>query len=74
VFSSQGQRLVNLLSAIVVLVGGFYIIIFMPFALSPTVRIIIGVFLILYFLLRLNYYVRHSSERKADPLGRPPKE
>lgn len=66
--------MVNLLSAVIVLVGGFYIILFMPIALSPLARIAIGFLLVVYFLWRLNYYVKNSSERKKDPLGRSPRE
>ena len=73
-FKSRGQKMVNLLSAVIVLVGGFYIILFMPIALAPLTRIAIGALLVIYFLWRLKYYVRNSSPRNKDPLGRTPRE
>ncbi len=73
-FKSRGQKLVNLLSAVIVLVGGFYIILFMPIPISPLARIVIGILLVIYFLWRFNYYVRNSSGMKKDPLGRTPRE
>jgi hypothetical protein len=73
-FRSRGQKIVNLLSAIIVLIGGFYIIFFMPIALSLLTRLIIGVLLVIYFLWRLNYFIRNSSEKVKDPLGRGPRE
>lgn len=73
-FKSRGQKLVNLLSAVIVLVGGFYIILFMPVALSPFTRVAVGILLVIYFLWRLNYYVKNSQEKRKDPLGRTPRE
>lgn len=71
-FKSRGQKLVNLLSALIVLVGGFYIILFMPVALPAATRIVIGVLLTVYFLWRLNYYVKNNPDKGKDPLGRNP--
>ena len=73
-FKSSGQKLVNLLSAVIVLIGGFYIILFMPISLSPFTKAVIGVLLVIYFLWRLRYYTRHSSGKPQDPLGRDSRE
>jgi hypothetical protein len=61
---SRSQRIVNLLSAIMVLLAGFYVIIFLPLRISPLARIIIGIFLILYFLLRLKLYMNKYKETR----------
>jgi len=52
------QKIVNLLSAVFVLLAGFYIIIFMPVGLPGMARLIIGILLVVYFLFRIKYYQR----------------
>jgi len=54
----QAQRIVNLLSAILVLLAGFYVIIFLPLHISGIARALIGVLLVVYFLFRLRYYTK----------------
>jgi hypothetical protein len=63
-FKSRAERIVNLLSAVLVLVAGFYIIVFMASGLSAMVRIIIGVLLGFYFIWRINYYLRSPERRE----------
>jgi chromate transport protein ChrA len=61
---SRPEKIVNLLSAILVLVAGFYAIFFLPVKISPAARILLALALILYFLIRIRYYIRQS--RRAD--------
>jgi uncharacterized membrane protein HdeD (DUF308 family) len=59
--NSRPERIVNLFSAILVLVAGIYLIFFMPNTLlSPTARIVFGVVLIIYFALRIILFLRKS--------------
>jgi hypothetical protein len=63
------EKIVNLLSAVLVLIAGIYVIFFMPAALSlaPAMRLTLGIILILYFLIRIWYFVKKSTEKK--PFG-----
>jgi len=66
--NSRPEKIVNLFSAILVLVAGIYLIFFMPNTLlSPTARIIFGVVLIIYFVLRIILFLRRS--RASDEGG-----
>lgn len=60
------QKIVNLLSAVLVLVAGFYIVIFMPVGLSPIARVIIGLLLIVYFMFRIRYYQRKYNQSDRE--------
>lgn len=62
--NSRPEKIVNLLSAILVLIAGLYVIIFMPITLSPAIRFLIGILLAIYFLLRLKLYFKKF--KKAD--------
>ncbi len=64
-FKSRTERIINLLSAVLVLTAGFYIIVFMSTGLSVTVRIIIGVLLGFYFIWRIKYYLRGPKGRES---------
>jgi len=64
--NTRPQRIVNLISAILVLLVGFYAIIFLPFRGSPTVRILIGALLVIYFLFRLGYFFRKVKESNNE--------
>ena len=68
----RAQKIVNLLSAILVLSAGFYVIIFLPLHISGTARALIGVLLVVYFLFRLRYYTKRygSDSEKIDQVGR----
>lgn len=68
---SRAERIVNLLSAVLVLVAGFYIIVFMATGLSVTVRIIIGVLLGFYFIWRIKYYLKGQKGRQTLTEDRP---
>jgi Ca2+/Na+ antiporter len=56
--NSRPEKIVNLLSALLVLVVGFYVIIFLPINISPAARVLIGLLLIVYFLFRMVHYSR----------------
>jgi uncharacterized membrane protein HdeD (DUF308 family) len=60
--NARPEKIVNLLSAILVLVAGFYVIIFMPLQISPLAKILIGALIVIYFLLRLWYFFKKSKE------------
>ena len=56
---SRPQKIVNILSAIIVLVAGFYVLFFMPaVGISPAAKTIIGILLVMYFLFRIRYFSR----------------
>lgn len=69
------SRIVNLASAVIVLIGGMYILFFMPITLSLTARLVIAVLLLIYFLWRIRYYhkryygkpegLSHETEEKT---------
>lgn len=61
--NSRPEKIVNLLSAMIVMVAGLYVIIFMPIALSPAIRFLIGILLTIYFLFRLKLYFRRFKNR-----------
>jgi hypothetical protein len=61
---SPAEKILNLSTAILVLVAGLYIIIFLPVSLSLPVRIVMGILLLLYFSWRINYYVRQTRSRE----------
>ncbi len=63
------EKIINLASAIIVLVAGFYVIFFMPINLSPATKGIIGLLLVIYFLFRLRYFKRKYGGNKegSDP-------
>ncbi len=66
---SRTDRILNFVSSTLVLLAGFYVIIFIPLRLSGLVRIIIGVLLIIYFLWRIRY-TYGSKIKTKDVLGR----
>lgn len=61
--SSRPQKVVNLLSAILVLLVGFYVIIFLPTGLSAGAKTIIGILLVAYFVVRIKYYSRRYGKK-----------
>jgi xanthine/uracil/vitamin C permease (AzgA family) len=59
------DKFVNLLSAFLVLIAGFYVIFFMPITLSPAAKIIIGLLLLVYFSIRMRYFKKkYGSDKK----------
>ncbi len=67
ILNSRPERFVNLLSAILVLLAGFYVIIFLPLRISGTARILIGVILTIYFLIRIRvYWGRYGRSKSED--------
>ncbi len=65
-FRSRAERIVNLMSAILVLIGGLYVLIFMPVNLPIGVRIAVGFLLLVYFVWRLRYYKKKIKENEND--------
>ncbi len=65
-FRSRAERIVNLMSAILVLIGGLYVLIFMPVNLPIGVRIVFGFLLLVYFVWRLRYYKKKIKENEND--------
>ncbi len=68
---SRTDRILNFVSSTLVLLAGFYVIIFLPIRLSILVRIIIGFLLIIYFLWRIRYAYGGKIKAEEDVLGRP---
>lgn len=66
---SRTDRILNFASSTLVLLAGFYVIIFLPLRLSGLFRVIIGVLLVIYFLWRIRYAYGGKS-RVEDVLGR----
>ena len=58
------EKIVNLLTAILVLVAGMYVLIFLPLPTSPLVKVIIGILILIYFLWRVRYFVRRYGNKK----------
>ncbi|MCP4705575.1 MAG: hypothetical protein GY865_13325 [candidate division Zixibacteria bacterium] len=66
---SRTDRILNMVSSTLVLLAGFYVIIFFPLRLPGLVRVIIGILLVIYFLWRIRY--AYGSKMKTDDvLGR----
>jgi len=66
---SRTDRILNMVSSTLVLLAGFYVVIFMPLRLPGIVRVIIGVLLVVYFLWRIKY-AYGSKIKTEDVLGR----
>ena len=66
---SRTDRILNFVSSTLVLLAGFYVIIFVPLSFSGLFRIIIGVLLVIYFLWRIRY-AYGSKTKTEDVLGR----
>lgn len=61
------EKIINIISALLVLVGGFYVIIFMPIQISPVIRVLIGFLLVVYFLIRLRHFKkRYGNSSPTD--------
>ncbi len=50
----RAEKLINLITATMVLLAGFYVILFLPVPFSMAGRVLIGIILVLYFIWRLN--------------------
>jgi len=62
---SRAEKIVNLLSAFLVLLVGLYVLLFVPLNWSAPIRIIIGALLVFYFLGRLQYYRRKTRDTET---------
>ncbi len=63
------EKIINLVSAVLVLVAGFYVIFFMPITLSPAMKGVIGLLLVIYFLIRLRHFKKRYGADKNRPNG-----
>jgi len=59
------EKIINIISALLVLVGGFYVIIFMPIQISPVTRVLIGFLLVVYFLIRLRHFKKRYGNNSS---------
>ena len=66
---SRTDKIINLISSTLVLLAGFYVLIFIPLKIPGLTRVILGVLLVLYFLWRVKY-VYKKQKGTEDPLGR----
>lgn len=66
---SRTDRILNFVSSTLVLLAGFYVLIFLPLRLSGLVRVVIGVSLVVYFLWRIRYAYK-SKTKTEDVLRR----
>lgn len=66
---SRTDKILNLLSSTMVLLAGFYVLIFIPLRIPGFTRVILGVLLVIYFLWRVKY-VYKGQKKTEDPLGR----
>lgn len=66
---SRTDRILNFVSSTLVLLAGFYVLIFLPLRLSGLVRVVIGVCLVVYFLWRIRYAYK-SKTKTEDVLRR----
>lgn len=66
---SRIDRILNFVSSTLVLLAGFYVIIFLPLRLSGLVRVVVGILLVIYFLWRIRY-AYGSKAKTEDVLGR----
>ncbi|MBN2226520.1 MAG: hypothetical protein JW763_04070 [candidate division Zixibacteria bacterium] len=55
-----------MLTAILVLVAGIYVVVFLPLPISPLARVLIGVLILVYFLWRVRFFVRHYGSAKSE--------
>lgn len=64
--SARPQKIINMLTAILVLVAGIYVVVFLPLPISPLARVLIGVLILVYFLWRVRFFVRHYGSAKSE--------
>jgi len=65
--SLRPEKIINMLSAVLVLIAGFYVIFFMPISLSPAAKAIIGVLLVLYFMIRMRHFrKKYGNDTKSS--------
>ncbi len=69
--NSRPVGIVNLLSAVIVLVAGFYVLIFLPLPFSGGGRLIVGALLVVYFLWRLKYFFGRYGKRRESLIDPP---
>ena len=61
---SRAEKIVNLLTAVLVLLAGFYVIIFLPLRFSGMTRVLLGVLIVVYFSWRMRSILRRPEEDK----------
>ncbi len=65
----RASKIVNLASAVIVLIGGMYILFFMPIAISPAAKLIVAFLLVVYFLWRVRYFNRRYNKKPEGLTG-----
>jgi len=60
---SRASYIVSMVSAALVLVAGIYVVFFMPFELTPTIRLLISILLALYLFIRIQYLRKQFKKR-----------
>jgi hypothetical protein len=63
---SRAEKIVNLLTAVLVLLAGFYVIIFLPIGFSGMTRILLGVLILVYFSWRVRSTLKGSDEKETE--------
>jgi len=65
--SVRPEKIINLLTATLVLVVGIYVVVFLPLPMSPLARVLIGALILLYFLWRVRFFMRrYGSAGNAE--------
>lgn len=60
---SRASYIVSMVSAALVLIAGIYVVFFMPFELTPTIRLLISILLALYLFIRIQYLRKQFKKR-----------
>lgn len=66
---TRTDKILNLVSSTLVLLVGFYVVIFIPLRFSIMAKIIIGFLLVIYFLWRVKYIYGKKGEINAKSGG-----
>ncbi len=59
---SRTDKVLNLATATLVLLAGFYVLLFIPLRISGMVKVMLGILLIIYYLWRVKYVNRKKTE------------
>lgn len=60
---SRASYIVSMVSAALVLIAGIYVVFFLPFDLTPAIRLLISVLLALYLFIRIQYLRKQFKKR-----------
>jgi len=64
---SRTEKIVNLITAVLVLLAGLYVIVFLPLRFSGMTRVLLGLLIIVYFSWRMRSILRRPEE---DEIGK----